>query len=113
MKRKEQIEQEIQKTMSCFKNAKKIEAGPFFSARLQAKINTYETNKNRSWGKIFTMEYLQPALLLVFLLANILTATLIIGNNNAESLSRTEILKKLAEEYSFQQEEYSLLTFSE
>lgn len=113
MNREERIEKEVQKTLACFRNAEQIKVDPFFCTRLQARIQALETKKYRLWIWDFTSEYLQPAILLIFLAANIFTATVILGSKNTESPSRSEILKTLAEDYSLHQEETFLLTFVE
>jgi hypothetical protein len=107
------IEQEIQKTLALLRDREHIDPDPSFATRLQSRRQNEEVRWQHGQFSILRMHYLKPALLFLFLMAHIVTATLVLGNDTSKSVARSESMNEFADEFSLGNGEYSLLTFGE
>ncbi len=109
MERKEHIEQEVEKTLRCFETIENIESDPFFYTRLQAKIRDLEEKKKPARHPGFSIGYyLRPALLVLLVVFNILSAVLVFRGSDTQSDVRQYYLTTFADEYALNQDEYDL-----
>jgi hypothetical protein len=107
MKNKDQIEQEVMKTLQCFEHREFIECNPFFSTRVLARIrHLAEEKKARSLRKVFSPSYLLSALLVLILALNIVSAIIIFRGSSDQMDVRDQYLTAFADEYAFNQNEY-------
>jgi hypothetical protein len=107
MKSKEQIEQEVQKTLQCFENRTPLESNPFFSTRVLARIRSLEEEQHaRSLRKVFSLSYLRPALLTLIIALNVVSAIVIFRGSHNQTTVRDQYLTAFADEYAFNQNEY-------
>jgi len=108
MEKKEQIENEVQKTLQSFDKKETIESSPFFYTRLQDKIRGLEEKKRFSTMQIFNRRVLLPAFVVVIVLFNILSLALVSRKSAYQSDIRKEYISELAEEYAMSLSEYYL-----
>ena len=104
MKRKERIEQEIEKTLQCFDSIERIQARPFFFTRLKvriAKLEAGDLSANRSkWGFIRSSA---SAFVCLLIILNLISALVSFRKaDNPEELRRMNIVA-FAEEYALLQ----------
>ncbi len=100
--RKEELEQNVKKTLQSLDRLENIEAHPFLQTRLQAQIREYKGNKARSTVLRFHKRDLRPALLVMLLLFNILS---VVFTMYYQSDLRESSLSTFAEEYALTQEQ--------
>lgn len=109
MKNKKQIEQEVIKTLQCFEHRESIECNPFFSTRVLARIRSLEEEKRaRSLRKVFSLSYLRPALLILIVVLNIVSAIMIFRGSRDHMDVRGQYLTAFANEYGLNQQQYDL-----
>ncbi len=108
MGKKEQIENEVQKTLQSFDQKETIECSPFFYTRLQDKIRRLEEKKRFSARQIFSRRVLLPAFVVFIVLFNILSLALVSRKSASQSDIRKEYISELAEEYAMSLSEYNL-----
>lgn len=108
MEKKEQIENEVQKTLQSFDQKETIECSPFFYTRLQEKIRGLEEKKRFSAKQVFGMKVLLPAFVLLIVLFNILSLALVSRKSAYQSDIRKEYISELADEYAMSPSEYYL-----
>jgi hypothetical protein len=107
MKSKEQIEQEVMKTLQCFEQRIPLESNPFFSTRVLARVrNLEEEKKARSLRKVFSLGSLRPALLTLIIVLNVVSAIIILRGNQNQTTVRDQYFTAFADEYAFNQNEY-------
>ena len=110
MDREKHIEREVEKTIACFHHMEHIEPDPYFLTRLEAAVERMEAHPQQPALSEIRRHYLQPALLLMLLFANIVTTAIIIKNEKSDSSIRSESLSSLAEEITSGTEDFSLFT---
>ena len=109
MKSKEQIEQEVMKTLQCFEQRESIECNPFFSTRVLARIRSLEEEQRmRSLRKVFSLGYLRPALLALIVVLNITSAIIVFRGTQTQTNVREQYLTAFADEYALNQQEYDV-----
>ena len=109
MMRKEQIEQEVIKTLQCFEHRESIECSPFFSTRVLARIRRLEEEKRtRSLRKVFSLSSLRPALFILIVVLNIVSAIMIVRGSRDHMDAREQYLTAFANEYGLNQQQYDL-----
>ena len=107
MKSKEQIEQEVMKTLQCFEQRESIECNPFFATRVLARIRSLEEEQRaRSLRKVFSLGYLRPALLALIVVLNIASAIIVFRGSQTQTNVREQYLTAFADEYALNQQEY-------
>lgn len=100
MNKEDRIEQEIAKTLACLDNIENIEAGPYFYSRLRAKLETPVEPREHWYRRLFGMQLLRPAFLILLVVVNLITAVLVLQNKSGSVDYRGEHLSAVAEEYS-------------
>ncbi len=109
MNRKKRIEQEVRKTLQCLDEMENIEANPFFYTRLQAKMQGLEAQQGRSARKIFSMAHLRFALLVVLVVINVVSMTVVLKTSQSESSDdRQTNITAFADEYALTQSDTNL-----
>jgi hypothetical protein len=109
MTKQEQIAQEVMKTLQCFEHRESIECSPFFSTRVLARIRRLEEEKRvRSLRKVFSLSYLRPALLILIVVLNIVSAIMIFQGSRDHIDVRGQYLTAFANEYGLNQQQYDL-----
>ncbi len=97
---KHRLDQEVQQTFESLDNIDNIEAGPFFYAKLNARIE--ESHKtNETWiARLLLGGRLAPSLLTVAVLLNVYTAVMVVRDKSASQIDlREEYLEAVADEY--------------
>ncbi len=97
MKRKENIEAEIEKTLASLDNFPKTKADAFFYTRLSAKLEAANEPLIIKW--FFDTPYLKPSLLILFLAINIITTVSWINSTTKDNSSLSNITETFMEEY--------------
>ncbi|HHS13444.1 MAG TPA: hypothetical protein ENN03_06705 [bacterium] len=98
MKRKNHIESEIVKTLKCF-DEPGLKPSPFFAARVTAGIQ----EKTRPEAPVLSFRRWQPAVLVLAVVVNLVTATLYWTHRQRESAYRRQSLTRLFSEYGIQE----------
>ena len=107
MKSKEQIAQEVMKTLQCFDQRTPLESNPFFSTRVLARIRNLEEEKRaRSLRKVFSLGSLRPALLTLIVVLNVVSAIIVFRGSHNQTNIRDQYLTEFADEYAFNQNAY-------
>lgn len=109
MKNREQIEQEVIKTLQCFEHKESIECHPFFSTRVLAKLRNLEEEKRaHSLRKVLSLSYLRPAVLILIIVLNIVSVLVIFQGSSDQMDVRGQYLTAFADEYGLNQQKYDL-----
>ena len=101
MNKKEQIENEIIKTLDCFDQSERLSSNPYFYTRVKARIDS-ENRAGMKWhGWQSVWSILRPVLLVLIVAINVYT----IGSYLAESRdhsesSREQMIQAFAREFS-------------
>lgn len=74
MNKKERINKQVDQTLELMDRLETLEAGPYFYTRLQARLREAERETGNRLIAIFNVRRLQPALLLLLLVINIVSA---------------------------------------
>jgi len=107
MNRKEKIELEVQKTFQSFDQAERLKSNPFFYARLKTRIDNLHSTKQNIRGWESAGRVLKPALLLMIIALNILSATLFLNNRSSNCSNREQLLDAFAKELTLDSNQYS------
>jgi hypothetical protein len=109
VEKEKQIEQEVEKTLQCLDQIEEIETNPFFYTRLQARLSILDEQREHSFFKIFSPNFLRPAFIMFMIVLNIASAVFIFQGKGSQYEYRTEYIKAFANEYSLDQDNYDLL----
>ena len=99
MKRKKQIEHEVEETLRYLEPRESIEAGPFFSTRVQNRIRRLESGKDAADRKKHRHLILSPGLLGLLVVLNMLSLGFVLGTRNRTGAGEQEYPAALAEAY--------------
>ena len=106
MKKKEQIEEEIEKTLNAFDNIESLDVNPYLITRIEAEINKSQIRQSRILTNI---NLLRPMILFLFLIINVFTALFFLDlKNNTDSAKQT-YLSAISTEYTINHSYYSQL----
>jgi hypothetical protein len=91
---KEQIEEEIRKTLDQFDHAERLPGDPYFHARVMARL------EEKGRPRAFFPAILRPALLTILVAANVITAVWYFGGGarQTQAGNRRQLIEILAEE---------------
>lgn len=96
----ERIEKEVFRAMQALDELGRIECRPDFDFRLQAKIRQQAEKRNPASWRPLTGRYLLPALLVILLALNVITAIAAFRRHTRLPDERQRMLAGLAAEYS-------------
>lgn len=113
MKKREKIQEEVEKTLRCLDEIEQIESSPYFHARLQARIRGMEEEKAPFITRLFGVRGLRPALLGLVVILNLVSTALIWQRTRGRSTDRSQYLSALVEEYSLDSGDTYLFTSDE
>lgn len=100
MKKKELIEQEIDKTLRCFDEGERLVVDPYFYSRLKAKLSQKETlTVGFSMERVLNA-VMRPSFILLLLLFNIFSAFMIYVHLENQLDVKEQYLKTFARQYS-------------
>jgi hypothetical protein len=104
MKNGKKISEEVEKTLNAFDHINYLDENPYLFTRLQAEIERSEIK-----GKRYLKEgILRPAILLITIVINILTAIYFIDSGSQNSAAtRQQYLSKISSEYTLSHSYYS------
>jgi len=111
MNTKEIINQEVEKTLDCFKQLGKLPASPYFYTRLQAKMNSPQ-KEEENHGTIFSYRLWRPAFIGIIIVLNLTTAVLVYLSNGQGKDLTDDTLTVLATEYNLNQDDRDLFNGS-
>jgi hypothetical protein len=97
--RKQHIEQEVEKTLTCLDQAERLEPSPWFAARLQARIDALESEPGRTGLSIWTRLFMKPALLALMVVLNLATLFMAMQPNGNGQETRMQNVASLASDY--------------
>ncbi len=105
MNKKEQIENEIEKTLQLFENAERLEPDPHFVTRVEAVIREEENEKF-----VFSL-FLKPAFYIVLFLLNFTSAYFYLtdGNNSIETSTNSELVEVFTNDFNISNSSLNLL----
>jgi len=108
MKKKINIQAEVEKTLNCLDNYKKVKADPFFYTRLSIKLEKkQETNV---LNLIFNSPLLRTAIVALIIIINVLSVNYVI-HENKETMD-TDFTSLFTEEYMLDQSTESYLVLN-
>ena len=99
MKKKEIIEQEVQKTLQCLEPPKKLPVNPYFYTRLQTRMSSRQKEQAQQDG-FFSSRLWRPVFIGIIIILNLTTAILLYINEG----TRQETPTALAVEYGLNQD---------
>jgi hypothetical protein len=108
MEREKRILEEVEKTLNSIDNISKLETNPFLFTRIKARIvdNSVEQIREGKTGFV-----LKPAVLILLLVINIVTAVFFFSNSTGQVTSaNTNLVESLTEDYQYSQTEYENYT---
>lgn len=105
MNAQERIEREVEETIACFKKADRIEAGPWFHARLMGRIQASK-RQERTLPWVPGLDLLRPVLTVAIVIVNAFAVALVLKGGVPEGGSRETRLAALAERYSIDRDAY-------
>lgn len=76
------IEERIKETLSSLDHLKKASPGPFFYARLKARMEQVEEESDRAFLLVPVYQRIAVAVLIILVIANIFTALQFLGNGD-------------------------------
>jgi len=68
------LQEEVEKTLDVFDCMERLEAGPYFYQRVKARLNSRQADKLRWFPGPVSQRFLKPALLVLLMVVNIVTA---------------------------------------
>lgn len=99
-KERYQVDQEVQRTLESLDQVNDIEVGPYFYARLNARIDDSEQIGTTWLAKFLFRGRLAPSLLAAVIVLNVLSAAMILHDaNDGQAELRQEYVSALADEY--------------
>jgi cytochrome c-type biogenesis protein CcmH/NrfG len=110
MYKRKNIEEQVEKTLECFKQVQSIEPNPFFYTRLEAEIESRQRQQNQSENRLITLNVIWPVFLALIIAINIISAVILFQNGEYQLEDRKEYLAAFAEEYSFNQSDYNYIS---
>ena len=99
IKRKQKIEQEIEKTLEQFERAERLPSNPYFYTRVQARLN--KRAEKQRWAVVPGL--LKPVFLVLLLSFNIATAMYFFRGESTQSAARSDLLSEFAQEYGLEE----------
>jgi len=97
MKRSNNIQIEVEKTLSSLDNWKKNEAKPYFYERFKAKL---ENQIQNSWfGYVIELPFIKPAFFIFIILLNIYTLINVYELKNIQQTEYSAVVDTLNDEY--------------
>jgi len=99
MSKEKRIEQEVEKTLDCLDQFQRIDPNSSFSTRVISKIHGSDNQRRRSFRPILSYLNLKPVLLLILILFNLVSAFLLLWNDEAPQNSKNEYILSLIDEY--------------
>ncbi len=104
MKKKEKIEEEIEKTLNAFDNIESLNVNPYLITRIEAEINKSQVRQSRA---LTNTNLLRPIILFLILIINVFTA-LFFSNLKSETYSAKQTyLSAISTEYTINHSYYS------
>jgi hypothetical protein len=105
MSKKEDIQNEIKKTLDCFDRTEPIKTDPYFYTRLKARLeDTESTEIKLGWG---IWNVLKPALLMSIIALNIYTGLMFFKSQKVDEPNRQELINSFAQELTLDSNQYS------
>lgn len=105
-KNEKQILDEVEKTLNSMDNMPVLNENPFFYSKLKTAIEREDVQRNIAESKSFL---LKPALLIIIVIINIITAVYYFGISGSTSNTDEILINTLRQEYSSSQNENYLL----
>ena len=100
-KRKQEIENEVQKTINSLDDLEDIQASPGFFAAIESRIDTAGEVGKTLWLYRILFEYkLAPAILTIFIILNIATGFFIVSRQDNNAYDREASIQAFASQYS-------------
>jgi hypothetical protein len=99
MIREKRIEQEAASTLQYLDRVEDIEPGPFFYARVNAKIDAFNKTREHRFSRLFGMQMLRTAFIVLLILVNLFSAVKILQWVNVRFDSRVENITAVARAY--------------
>ena len=106
MKNKQQINEEVKKTLKLLDQAENIEADHFFYTRLQSKLRSKDQKETKKLMFGFNFALLRNAFIVSLVLLNLISGIYVLRNDNYQTESTNDYISTLAEEYSAEQNLY-------
>ncbi|PWB74038.1 hypothetical protein C3F09_04520 [candidate division GN15 bacterium] len=99
-RRRAQVDDEVSKTLASFESLEEIDVGPYFFSRLQANLSSTVDTPEPLVLRFLHAGRLFPALLVVMVVLNVVTAVVILRNGRSNSaVSGSSDMDLLAEQY--------------
>ncbi len=109
MKKKEKIEQEIEKTLSCFEKSERLEGDAWFYNRVKAEI---DNPGHKRFGLQTIWPILKPALLVLIAAINIFTISSYFASpETVQEVSREQMVIEFAKTFSLNSTSNNLFIF--
>ena len=108
MKRQNDIEHEVMKTLESLDEVEDIEVSPFFFTRVRAKIQEAEQRKVRSSRSLFVPAKLRLAGIIVLVAINLASFISLWQSSYTQTDDRQTYLSTFADEYGLTQDEGDL-----
>lgn len=105
MKDHERIEQEIERTLTCFGKADRVECGPWFHARLMARMRASEL-RERALAWLPGPGMLKSVLVIAIVIVNACAVALALRGGAPDAGNRETMLAMLFERYSIDRDAY-------
>lgn len=101
MSRKQKIEQDVEKTLSCFDHIEHLQPNPWFLTRLQARVRSIEGQTPRPALSLFGLSIVRPAIFALIVVLNVLTVLLVFQRQGDLIEYRSELVSRVAAEYAY------------
>jgi len=107
MKIKQQIDEEVKKTLNLLDQAENIEVDHFFYTRLQSKLRNKDKKEVRNLLPGFNLSVVRNGLIVFLVLLNLVSGIYVLQSDNDEAGSRDDYISTLTGEYSSEQDIYN------
>lgn len=108
MKKKEFIDEEVDKILQSPEHMDRLEGGPYFYSRVQARIARLEHRPSPSLFDVFAQKLLRPAFVTLIIVINLFTAIYAFVGTQSQRNDKKNYMTAVAADYSLNQGIYEL-----
>ncbi|MFC1764570.1 hypothetical protein ACFL6U_21195 [Planctomycetota bacterium] len=99
--RQQKIEHEVNQTLNAFDQAPHLQAGPWFARRVRKRLDSDEAAIPLNVGDAWHLGWLRPALLVLIVTLNLVTAVVAFQRSDDVSEARETYVNSLASDYAY------------